>query len=121
METESVPEIANIPEIIVFGAEPVIKTVPIVTDQIMSSVIYVDSNQKMIAFRDTSSDRVYHIISGSGRITFGKEEIAIGEGALILVPRGRTHYFSTYSEQMTVLCVRPVRSHIDKMKNIGEN
>lgn len=121
METENVPEFANIPEIIMFGAKSVIKTVPIVTDQIMSSVIYIDSYKKMIAFRDELSDRIYHIISGSGRITLGEEEIAVGKGTLALVPKGRTHYFSTDSEHMTVLCVRPVRSHIDNLKDMGEN
>ncbi len=121
MENNNVLELANIPEISEFRAESVVKKVPIVTDQIMASILFIDSDQKMLAFRDFTSDRIYHIIIGSGKITMEKEEQVIDEGSLILVPFGKIHFFSTNGEQMTVLCVRPVRSHNDKLKDIGDN
>jgi mannose-6-phosphate isomerase-like protein (cupin superfamily) len=121
METKSILELANIPEISEFRADSVIKKVPIITDQVIVSIMFIDSDKKMLAFKDINSDRVYHIISGSGKISWENEERIIKTGSLILVPWGQTHFFSTNFEKMTVLCVKPVRSHSDNMKNIGDN
>lgn len=121
METKNVLEFANIPEISEFRFESVVKMVPIITDQIMATIMLIDTGKKDLAFRDSKSDRIYHIISGSGTITVENKERPVKQGSLILLPFGKIHFFSTNSEKMTVLCVKPVRSHTDNIKDIGDN
>lgn len=116
METKDTIEIANIPEITEFRAGAVIKKVPIISDQIMASLMFIDFRESIIVLKDSNADMIYHVISGSGKIIIDKEETDVREGTLILVPKGRIHFFSIESQHMTVLCVKPVRTHIDNMK-----
>lgn len=117
MEIKNLPVFVNIQEISEFQVGSVIKKVPIVTNQIMASVMFFDSQESVIKLKDFNADRIYHIISGLGKIIIEKEETLIREDFLILVPKEKAHFFSIKSKHMTVLCVKSVRSHIDILKD----
>ncbi|UCE36154.1 MAG: cupin domain-containing protein [Thermoplasmata archaeon] len=86
----------------------VVKKVPILTDQLMATVLMIPPNTKIPAHMHSESDEIHYIVSGSGKISIGKENRAIKEGMLILVPKAKSHYFTTEKKPMVVLSNSPV-------------
>ncbi|UCG68425.1 MAG: cupin domain-containing protein [Thermoplasmata archaeon] len=86
----------------------VVKKVPILTDQLMATVLMIPPNTKIPAHVHSESDEIHYIVSGSGKISIGKHNRSIKEGMLILVPKAETHYFTTEKKPMVVLSNSPV-------------
>jgi mannose-6-phosphate isomerase-like protein (cupin superfamily) len=86
----------------------VVKKVPILTDQLMATVLLIPPNMKIPAHVHSESDEIHYIVSGSGKISIGKQNRAIKEGMLILVPKAKSHYFITEKKPMVVLSNSPV-------------
>jgi mannose-6-phosphate isomerase-like protein (cupin superfamily) len=86
----------------------VVKKVPILTDQLMATVLMIPPNTKIPAHIHSDSDEIHYIVSGSGKISIGTQNRAIKEGMLILVPKTKLHYFSTEKKPMVVLSNSPV-------------
>jgi mannose-6-phosphate isomerase-like protein (cupin superfamily) len=86
----------------------VVKKVPILTDQLMVTVLMIPPNTKIPAHVHSESDEIHYIVSGSGKISIGEENRNIKEGMLILVPKTKTHYFTTDKKPMIVLSNSPV-------------
>ncbi|UCF07258.1 MAG: cupin domain-containing protein [Thermoplasmata archaeon] len=85
-----------------------VKKVPILTDQLMATILTIGPNTKIPAHIHPDSDEIHYIVKGTGKITVGNKSITIKEGMLILVPKTESHYFSTSNEQMIVLSNSPV-------------
>jgi mannose-6-phosphate isomerase-like protein (cupin superfamily) len=101
-------EIINIPNVKEFRESKVVKKVPILTDQMMATLLLVPPNTMVPAHSHSGSDEVHYIISGSGKITIGKQSEKVKEGMLILVPKTEFHYFSTLKDPLIILSNSPV-------------
>jgi mannose-6-phosphate isomerase-like protein (cupin superfamily) len=73
----------------------VVKKVPILTEQLMATVLLIPPNTKIPAHMHSEADEIHYIVSGSGKISIGTQNRIIKEGMLILVPKTKSHYFST--------------------------
>jgi mannose-6-phosphate isomerase-like protein (cupin superfamily) len=99
-------KIAGISE---FQARGALKKVPFMTGELMAALLFIDSGSPRLAQKDPVSDRIYYIVSGTGKLTLEDSEVPITEGSLVLVPRLQKHYFSTNDEKMTILNVRSIK------------
>jgi mannose-6-phosphate isomerase-like protein (cupin superfamily) len=86
----------------------VVKKVPILTEQLMATVLLIPPNTKIPAHMHSEADEIHYIVSGSGKISIGTQNRIIKEGMLILVPKTKSHYFSTEKKPMVVLSNSPV-------------
>ncbi len=86
----------------------VVKKVPILTDQLIATILMIPPNTIIPAHIHSESDEIHYIVSGSGKISIGKQNRTIKEGMLILVPKTKPHYFSTGNKPMVVLANSPV-------------
>ncbi|UCE75423.1 MAG: cupin domain-containing protein [Methanomassiliicoccales archaeon] len=86
----------------------VVKKVPILTDQLMATVLMIPPNTKIPAHVHFENDEIHYIVSGSGKISIGNKNRTIKEGMLIWVPKAKSHFFSTEKKSMVVLSNSPV-------------
>ena len=65
--------------------------------------------------RHQASEELYHILSGTGRMTLGGEEFAIAPGDTLLIPSGTPHRLrNTGNEPLRLLCAcSPAYRHED--------
>ena len=89
----------------------VIKEIPILTDQLMATILFIDSNTTIPAHIHTDSDEMHYVIKGNGKITIGSKSKMIDEGMLVLAPKAKPHYFSTSKEQLMVLSISHIIEH----------
>jgi mannose-6-phosphate isomerase-like protein (cupin superfamily) len=102
-------EQVKISEMAEFHAGKVIKKVPILTDQLMATVLYINSQNKKLVINDSENDRIYYIVKGMGKLKVGELEKDIEEGEIILAPRQESLSFSTNGKQLIVLSVRSIK------------
>ncbi len=107
-------ELIDIKNITNFQESKVVKKVPIITDQLMSTLFFIDSNTSTPAHTHTDYDEIHYIIKGSGEIVIGKNSRSISEGLLVVVPKSVSHHFSTTDEQLIVLTVSIVGNYNKK-------
>jgi mannose-6-phosphate isomerase-like protein (cupin superfamily) len=88
-----------------FQDSKAVKRVPIITDQLVATVLIIDSDSNIPPHTHKMVDEMYYVIKGDGRITIDTNSSAITRGMLILVPRGESHSFSTSDQQMIVLSI----------------
>ena len=111
-------ELINISAIKDFKHSKVIKKVPIMTEQLMSTVLFIAPNTKSPAHSHAQIDEIQFIIKGSGKITVGKKSKSVKEGTLILVAKTEKHFFSTSKGRMIVLSVGIVTKHEEDIYTI---
>jgi mannose-6-phosphate isomerase-like protein (cupin superfamily) len=85
-----------------------IKKVPILSDQMMATLLLIPPNTKVPAHSHIESDEIHYIISGSGKITIGGQSEKVKKGQLILVQKAEYHYFTTLKDSLIVLSNSPV-------------
>lgn len=85
-----------------------IKKVPILSDQMMATLLLIPPNTEVPAHSHLESDEIHYVISGSGKITIGGHSEKVRKGMLILVQRAEFHYFTTQKEPLVVLTNSPV-------------
>lgn len=83
----------------------IVKKVPILTDQLIVTILSIDIGTELPAHSHTDTDELHYIIKGSGKITVDGESRSIKEGILTLVPKAKTHYFTTFREQLIVMSI----------------
>ncbi len=103
-------EIAHIADIEQIGGARTSKTVPIMTEEVMATVLTMGPGETL-AFGDHKQDGVLHVVNGTGHISVGGKVGRVGKGSLILVPKGKTYFLCTSEDPMTVLSVRPVNGY----------
>ncbi len=89
----------------------VIKRVPILTDQLMATLLLIEPHTTVPSHHHQDLDEIQYIIEGSGKISIGKTTRAIEEGMLILVPRNVPHNFSTSKDKLLVAAICQVTNH----------
>ena len=96
-------EMVNVGEFQTPTDSKVIKKVPILTNQLISTIFSVGVNSEIPAHLHSEFDEIHYIIDGSGKVTVGKESKSVSKGMLLLIPKSKTHYFSTKDEKLTIL------------------
>lgn len=92
----------------------IIKKVPILTDQLIATMLIIEPDTNIPAHDHLDIDEVHYIIRGSGRITIGNETGPVNDGIIILVPRGKSHCYSTSKDKLTVISVRLAANRKEK-------
>lgn len=100
------------------GASKVVKKVPILTDEMIATTLFFDSNIRIPPHVHEDVDELHYIIRGSGRLSIGDKSKQIMEGMLILVPKNESHCYSTDTEHLMVLAIRTIESRV-KNKDFG--
>jgi mannose-6-phosphate isomerase-like protein (cupin superfamily) len=106
--TGDVMEIIQISSVKDFTESKIVKKVPILTEQLMATILLIPPNSKAPAHAHSETDEIHYIIKGNGSITVGKNSKNVNEGMLILVPKTESHYFSTSDMNMIILSQSPV-------------
>jgi mannose-6-phosphate isomerase-like protein (cupin superfamily) len=101
-------EIIQIENIKDFKVSKIIKKVPILTEQLMATILLIPPSSEAPAHTHSESDEIHYIIRGNGKITVGKSSKKVNEGMLILVPKTESHFFSTSDKNLIVLSQSPV-------------
>ncbi|UCH88198.1 MAG: cupin domain-containing protein [Thermoplasmata archaeon] len=99
-------EFVNVTDIKNFKKSKIIKSVPILTDQLMASTLCIDSNLEMPVHIQKNKDVIFYIFSGQGKITIDNKTSDIEEGMIVLVPRNKFYSFSTNNDQLIILSFR---------------
>ena len=105
-------ELISIDEITKFQDSKVIKEIPMLTDQLMATLLFIGSDTNIPAHTHIFMDEIDYVIKGTGKISVDNKSKSIHKGMMILVPRGTSHYFSTSDEHLIIMAVSPI---------IGEN
>jgi mannose-6-phosphate isomerase-like protein (cupin superfamily) len=96
-------EIIQIENIKDFKESKIIKRVPILTEQVMATLLLIPPDSEAPTHSHSESDEIHYIIKGNGKITVGKNSKSVKEGMLILVSKTESHHFSTSKANMIVL------------------
>jgi len=91
-----------------FKDSKIMKKVPILTDQLMATMLIIGPQTNIPAHNHLNIDEVHYIIRGSGRIKVGKESKPVKKGMMILIPKGKSHCYSTSKDKLMVISIRPV-------------
>ena len=97
-----------------------IKKIPIITDQVMVTVLYVGPRHEIPFHIHSNYDEVHYVTEGSGEITIEGMGRLVKEGNLILVPRGKKHRFRGGENGSSLLTINPLSGCImaDKIINM---
>ncbi len=101
-------ELISIDEIQKFQDSRVIKEIPMLTDQLMATLLFIGSNTNIPAHIHTFIDEIDYVIKGCGNITVDNKSKSIHKGMMILVPRGKSHFFSTSKEHLIIMAISPI-------------
>lgn len=101
-------ELVDLYELQDFQKSKVIKKIPIISNQLMSTIIFIGSETTTLKHKHIMYDELHYIIQGSGKIEIDGESESISEGMMVLVPKSKQHSFSTSKEQMSVLSINLV-------------
>jgi mannose-6-phosphate isomerase-like protein (cupin superfamily) len=102
-------ELININDITDFDKTKIKKCIPVMTDQLVTTTLFIESNVKMPALVHDGRDEILYIMKGAGKISIEDSTEDIEEGMIILVPKGKKHYFTTNGEKLIVLSVRSTK------------
>jgi mannose-6-phosphate isomerase-like protein (cupin superfamily) len=101
-------EIIHINNIKDFKESKIVKKVPILTEQLMATILLIPPGSKAPAHAHSETDEIHYVIEGTGKITVGTNSENVNEGMLILVPKTESHYFSTSNANLIILSQSPV-------------
>jgi len=104
-------EIVNINDIQNFQDSRVIKKIPLISNQLMSTILFIGNNTTTPSQKHLAVDEIHYIIQGAGKITIDGKSQPVAKGMMILVLKSKPHSFSTLKKQMTVLSVNLVPNY----------
>ncbi len=111
METKEKMEIVDVAHIEEFRACQVIKKVPILAEELMAEIFFIDANKKRMTLWDSDSDRIHYIVKGNGNLTVGSETRPVNEGMIVLIHKSSSFYYSTDEDQLIVLSIKSIKKH----------
>jgi quercetin dioxygenase-like cupin family protein len=81
----------RVQERIAFGAEKMKKVGLVDTPSLFCDVYCFEPGQEQAGHRHAVGDKLYYVVSGSGRVRVGAEERDLGPGDLACAPAGEEH------------------------------
>jgi mannose-6-phosphate isomerase-like protein (cupin superfamily) len=96
-------ELVNLYELQDFQNSKVIKKIPIISDSIMSTIFFIGPNTNTPIHKHIGFDEIYYIINGTGKIVVDDEPKEVNEGMIIMVPKTKSHNFTTSEKNLTIL------------------
>jgi quercetin dioxygenase-like cupin family protein len=109
-------EILDIAELKKFQKSKVIKKVPMLSDQLMVTLYYIDSKTRTPEHNHNEYDEIQYIVEGEGIVSVGNKESQVQKGNLIMVSKNEQHCYTTASEQMVVLAIGMVSDKLNSDK-----
>ena len=103
-----------------FKKKSVRMEIPMMTEQIMATMLLIDSDSNTLALNHPHTDKIYFVIEGSGVVTIGDESKEVSKGNLILVPNGSQHKYTTNTERLVLLTIGETQKKIPKMEKERE-
>lgn len=75
----------------------------------------VPPGTRTLLHRHRLTEEIYHVTSGRGRMTLGKESFEVGIGDSILIPPGTAHCIETVGDETLriLCCCSPAYAHDD--------
>lgn len=75
----------------------------------------VAPGQRTLLHRHHLTEEIYHVVAGTGRMTLGEEEFAIGAGDTVLIAPGTRHCVVAAGEEplRILCCCSPAYAHAD--------
>ena len=107
-------EILDIKTISEFHPDKVIRKIPIMTDRLSASVLFLDQHVQMPPIRNKGADRIHYIIKGSGQIQIGPASRDVNEGMILIIPGGMSYSYINSNGQMIVLSLSSLWSRSPK-------
>jgi len=101
-------EILNIGTETHFQKSRVIKKIPLLSEQLIATTLFIDSGTKTPEHVHDLFDEIHYIIEGTGKIKVGVETTAIQKGTLLMVPSKKAHQIEATTEKMVVLVIRQI-------------
>jgi mannose-6-phosphate isomerase-like protein (cupin superfamily) len=104
-----------------FHEHKVVKKVPLLSSNLMSSLLFIGTGTKMLPVPTKGSEEMHFILEGSGSIEIEDEVQGVDQGVFLLIPPHSHYHYITLEQEMTVLLVKQVdHSQIDGMKTKEE-
>jgi quercetin dioxygenase-like cupin family protein len=96
----------HVPDRVVFAADKLKKTNLVETENLFCDVYALEPGQAQAGHRHAVGDKLYFVLSGSGRIRVADEERTVRAGDLVCAPAGSEHGVANPGpERLTVLVV----------------
>ncbi len=111
-------ESIDINKLRMFKESKVIKKVPLISDQLISTIYFLDSNSEIPTHKHQTFDEINYVVSGTGTIKVNGESRPISEGMIILVPKSQTHNITSDQNKMTLLTVNSLQKYARKKRLI---
>ena len=109
-------EIVDVSKYTNFKKGSVFREVPIITDQTMATILLIDSGARTTDLNHPQKDRIYYIVKGSGEVTIDNESRNVKAGDMLLVPKGKSHKYTTNSHKLTLISINQIDDVITKKK-----
>ena len=74
----------------------------------MATILLIDSGSHTTDLNHPQKDRIYYIVKGHGEVTINEETRMIKEGDLVLVPKGKSHKYTTNSQRLTLISINQI-------------
>ena len=81
----------HVQERLAFSADKMKKTNLVDTPNLFCDVYGLEPGQSQAGHRHAVGDKLYYVVSGSGRITVGGDERTVNAGDLVCAPAGSDH------------------------------
>jgi quercetin dioxygenase-like cupin family protein len=104
-------EIQNIGPMSNLEKSGIVKQVPILSEQLIATTLFIDSDTKTPVHVHNDRDEIHYIIKGHGMIILDNEKQAVKEGDLVMVHKNEHHFLETNSEKMVVLTITPIQNN----------
>ena len=96
----------HVPALTVFSAEKMKKVGLVDTPNLFCDAYCFEPGQAQAGHRHAVGDKLYYVLSGTGRITVGTDERDIRPGDLVCAPAGEDHAVQNPGpERLTLLVV----------------
>ena len=95
----------NVPSLTAFAPEKMKKVGLVDTPNLFCDAYCLEPGQSQAGHRHAVGDKLYYVVSGTGRIRVGGEERAVGPGDLACAPAGDEHGVTNPGPDRLVLLV----------------
>jgi mannose-6-phosphate isomerase-like protein (cupin superfamily) len=101
-------EMIDIKDIEEFEEHKVVKKVPLLSNDLMGSLLFIGSDTNMLPVRTKGSNEMHLVLEGDGGIEMDGKTRKVGKGTFMLIPPHSRYRYTTKDNEMIVLVVKQV-------------